>query len=214
MPSSDIFQEGASGVSKPDKRWFPKRRQDPPRLRPKRVERTIYTYAKQSLVDVCGIEDCIMDGGFHGAPLCEDHAWQVWATLTAVKESDDDKRAAVKAITDIEAKLADERKEARLLRESTWKTQRWIEPGWVYYLKVGDRIKIGYTQDLEQRMKQYPPHSELLATHPGTQKIEREMHHKFLHLLANGREWFTVEDELLAHIEKVRTDFKQIDLAA
>ena len=184
------------------------------RLLAKQVEHYHYMPQKLALANICGIRDCIMDGGFHGTPMCEEHAWQVWATLNAVKEYDDEREAAWKDFNEYEAhQMQQERWKAKDL-SSTWKGERWIEPGWVYYLQVGDRIKIGYSKQVEQRMKQYPPHSTLLATHPGTPKIEREMHHKFLHLLANGREWFTVTDELMAHIEKVRQDFKQGHTAA
>lgn len=181
----------------------------PPRLFAKQVDRASYVQQKAVLVEICGIRDCIMDGGFHGTPMCEEHAWQVWATLDAVRENDATWEKARNDLAELEAQQSLEARNKAKDLNSTWKGQRWIEPGWIYYLLVGDRIKIGYTKDVGQRMKQYPPTSELLATHPGTPKIEREMHHKFLHLLANGREWFTVADDLMAHIEHVRSGQRQ-----
>lgn len=186
----------------------------PKRHTPKQVSKLTYLESKTRLADICGIKDCIMDGGFHGTPMCEEHAWQVWATLTAVKEYDDEREAARNNLAQYEARMAEEDRKKREEREASWKTDRWIAPGWVYYLQVGDRIKIGFTKNIDQRMKQYPPHSVFLAAHPGTPKVEREMHHKFLHLLANGREWFTVSHDLIAHIETMRNDFKQPHLAA
>src|SRR5690554_2780796 len=47
-----------------------------------------------------------------------------------------------------------------------------ISPGWVYYIRVGDTIKIGFSQDVSQRMRTYPPNAELLAAHPGTLETE------------------------------------------
>ena len=181
----------------------------PKRFEPKQVSPLVYQSQKRKLADICGIRDCIHDGGFQNTPMCEEHAWQVWATLSAVKDYDDERQAAREDLEQYEAHMAAEERKKQEALEATWKTGRWIEPGWVYYLLVGDRIKIGFTKDIHQRLKQYPPNSELLAAHPGTPKVEREMHHKFLHLLANGREWFTVSDEIMQHIEKVCEDFRQ-----
>ena len=77
------------------------------------------------------------------------------------------------------------------------------EPGWVYYIRMGDTIKIGYATDVAKRMRAYPPNAELLAAHPGTELLERQIHKQFGEHLARGREWFKPADELLAHIASV-----------
>lgn len=74
------------------------------------------------------------------------------------------------------------------------------QPGWVYYLRVGDRIKIGYSTAPARRLKAYPPDSELLAIHPGTPDLERQLHKQFDHNLVSGREWFTEALDLREHI--------------
>lgn len=38
--------------------------------------------------------------------------------------------------------------------------------GWIYYVKIGDKIKVGYTKNLQRRVAQYPPDSVLLAARP------------------------------------------------
>lgn len=80
-------------------------------------------------------------------------------------------------------------------------------PGWVYYIRMGDVIKIGYAADVAKRMRNYPPSAELLAAHPGTPAVEREMHKRFAADLAQGREWFRESDELVAHIAQVVEQF-------
>jgi hypothetical protein len=77
------------------------------------------------------------------------------------------------------------------------------EAGWVYYIRMGDLVKIGYALDVAKRMRAYPPTAELLAAHPGTQLVEREMHKRFKADLARGREWFRESPELVAHIAQV-----------
>ena len=90
---------------------------------------------------------------------------------------------------------------------------RKISPGWIYYLLVGDRIKIGYSTDVKRRLRQYPPDSPLLALHPGTKTLEHDMHVKFAGCKAAGREWFLDTPEIRQHITQVINDFGEPDHA-
>jgi hypothetical protein len=78
---------------------------------------------------------------------------------------------------------------------------RCVIPGVVYYIRVGELIKIGYTRDLDQRLRAYPPDAELLATEIGNELIEQAGHAQFGDLLAARAEWFHPGPALLAHIE-------------
>jgi hypothetical protein len=78
--------------------------------------------------------------------------------------------------------------------------------GHVYYLRNGWNIKIGWTSNLQRRLGDYPPDSQLLAVHPGTRKDERAIHAKFRHLLTDGREWFPAAPQILEHIENVKRE--------
>lgn len=75
--------------------------------------------------------------------------------------------------------------------------------GDVYYLRVGERIKIGFSSDVHQRLRSYPPGSVLLALEPGDKKLERQRHHEFGDFLLAGREWFEPSDKLMAHIQQL-----------
>lgn len=70
----------------------------------------------------------------------------------------------------------------------------------VYYLRFGDRVKIGTTTNLKTRMQSIP-YDELLGTEPGSYDIERERHQQFraARIYAN-REWFNLTEELHQHI--------------
>lgn len=71
----------------------------------------------------------------------------------------------------------------------------------VYYVAFGDRIKIGTTTDLNQRLQSIP-HDELLAFERGGRALERKRHRQFAADLVPGqREWFHRSPELVAHIE-------------
>ncbi len=62
--------------------------------------------------------------------------------------------------------------------------------GTVYYLLVGDRIKVGWTANLRQRMRSYPPGHSLLATESGTRADEAAVHQRCTPWRISGREWY------------------------
>lgn len=70
----------------------------------------------------------------------------------------------------------------------------------VYYVRVGEHIKIGYSRNISSRLNGYPPNSELLAVELGDKSLEKERHHQFHAYLAWGREWFTDCQEIRDHI--------------
>ena len=72
----------------------------------------------------------------------------------------------------------------------------------VYYLRFGDRIKIGTTVCLRGRLDAVP-HDKLLATEPGGDEVERARHRQFAEYRITG-EWFRIAAPLLAHIGAVR----------
>jgi len=78
------------------------------------------------------------------------------------------------------------------------------EDGDIYYFKIGDLIKIGYSRNAFARLKSYPPTTEWLAVELGTRKIERARHSLFSEHLAHGREWFHPHPDLLEWIQQLR----------
>lgn len=126
--------------------------------------------------------------------LCLDHAWShydamnqylVWdgTTDSALAKDFRARQVPLDQITD------EERAERKAI----------LEQGQVYYLLVGERVKIGFSGTLHQRLRTYPPGSKLLAVEPGTKQLERQRHRQFGEYLVAGREWFEPSDELLAH---------------
>lgn len=72
----------------------------------------------------------------------------------------------------------------------------------VYYVRIGNRCKIGYTTNMANRMATINP-EEILATEPGTVDLEQIRHREFARLRTHG-EWFRLEDPLTSHIERLR----------
>jgi hypothetical protein len=105
------------------------------------------------------------------------------------------------------------RLESEELLEARAAERRRISPGWIYYLLIGDHIKIGYTKDVKRRLRAYPPGSRLLALHAGTKQLERETHAQFAGSRSAGREWFLDTPELREHVKVVIEQFGEPDRA-
>lgn len=80
--------------------------------------------------------------------------------------------------------------------------------GSIYFVQFGDRIKIGFTTNMKQRMKVIPK-DQILATTPGSLGVERRIHNRFAHLRITG-EWFRADKELLDYVEFVRQRNKRL----
>lgn len=74
------------------------------------------------------------------------------------------------------------------------------QPGTIYYIRTGGRIKIGHSTNLNQRLAQYPPDTEILYLRKGDRALERSEHQRFNAYLADGREWFQDRHEVTSLI--------------
>jgi hypothetical protein len=117
--------------------------------------------------------------------LCDDHAVEAWKEVEAVKDTPASPVAGVVV----------PRKKAYGVGDQ-----------WIYYLRLDEKIKIGWTSNFNQRMHSYPPHAVVIVRHPGTRADERDLHRSFKPSRAAGREWYHPTPELLAHIERMKED--------
>lgn len=72
----------------------------------------------------------------------------------------------------------------------------------VYYMRIGNRVKIGFSTKVTERLKVINP-EELLAFEPGGLALERARHAEFDALRVNG-EWFKYEEPLTGHVKKLQ----------
>ena len=73
----------------------------------------------------------------------------------------------------------------------------------VYYFRVGNRIKIGWTRNLERRIETLMP-EEVLAIEPGPQQLETRRHRQFAGYRI-VREWFVDCPAIREHIASLGT---------
>ena len=69
----------------------------------------------------------------------------------------------------------------------------------VYYIRFGDRIKIGTSSNVRQRLQNLP-HDEVLAFERGGIQVEAARHAQFAAHRIGRSEWFEINDPLLGHI--------------
>lgn len=169
----------------------------------------------------CTVEKCV-EKIWEETPLCKKHAYDMWFKVELNKHIDEDRKVHDQLKADAvnrQAQFEDNEDQLQQMKDNIlheqWRSRAIAEeaavefktrPGTVYYLLVGDHIKIGFSTNVEERVKAYPPYAKLLAQHPGSVETERWVHNKFFSSLAYGREWFTPSDELMRHIESIDTN--------
>lgn len=73
----------------------------------------------------------------------------------------------------------------------------------VYYLRFGDRIKIGTSGNPRMRLASQR-YEHLLAFERGTRAVEQRRHAQFAEIRILRTEWFEISDALLRHIDVLR----------
>lgn len=125
-------------------------------------------------------------------PICSHHAMKIFTEMSdrLAEVKRDPMRLLMAGFDEIET---NRRRAARVKA-----------PTVIYYVQVGDVVKIGVTSDLPTRLRAYPPHRKLLAYEPDTGGVEKRRHAEFAEYLHSGNEWFTLGPRLAKHIEGLR----------
>lgn len=141
-------------------------------------------------------------------PVCSDCACTI-ATIMHRPEQQRSTQLELEAMT-LRATIRRQTQELRELRTPSDATHRTDQDraveGVIYYLRVGAYIKVGWTSDLEKRMRAYSPDSVLLATEPGTRKDEAKRHRLLAVHRTHGREWYAMTPSVMHHIEQVAAE--------
>lgn len=168
--------------------------------------RPVANGSKRTL-DVCCWPDCFREVEHADVPLCEGHFRDVGMAWFR------DNIELVRGVTEVASQEimfdrvrrdAEFRRPERDALAEQMRAER--EAGAVvYYLRIGDRIKIGFTVNLPQRLMalRLDP-SVVLATEPGGRDVEQRRHREFADERYGRREDFAPSDRLLAHIERLK----------
>lgn len=113
-----------------------------------------------------------------------------------------DEAVAAQAVTGARRRHAEEvhREHLRQIRNQD-RLARAKHPSVVYYMRIGNRVKIGYSTNLPARVASVMP-EEVLATEAGGRLLEDVRHRQFDQLRVI-REWFRYEEPLAGHIARL-----------
>lgn len=76
--------------------------------------------------------------------------------------------------------------------------------GTVYALLSGYNVKIGWTgRPLQDRLREYPPSTQLLAHFPAKRGEETRIKRKFAHLRTHGDEWFPYAPQVTEWVQQM-----------
>lgn len=112
-------------------------------------------------------------------PLCCYHETMVWRTVQRYEGRPD----VIEASQQLAAESAERSAEAR--RRHLAKQE-----GHIYYIRLNGLIKVGWSRDVDARLRAYGPDVEVFTFHPGTRTEETDLHRNLRPFLARGREWY------------------------
>jgi len=119
----------------------------------------------------------------HALPLCYTHAVVVWQQVqrnkheSLIMETNEDllRRARAKQMAEDEAA-----KQRRMADRN----------GKIYFVRLNGLIKVGWSRDVNDRLRAYGPEVEVLCIYPGSRDDETYLHRQLRPVLARGREWY------------------------
>lgn len=134
--------------------------------------------------------------------LCTDHYYEVGISFIEKRsifggkwrEENEGRREAELRASLTQAQLREQSRREALAAQSV-----------VYYVRIGDRVKIGYTVNLRQRLSALRADiNAVLATEPGGRAEEAQRHSQFAAERFGRREDFNPSRRLLDHIARIR----------
>lgn len=99
------------------------------------------------------------------------------------------------AIADLRQELAERDRREQAEEQAAFMAR---ENGEIYFVRLGDLVKVGWTRDLWSRLKSYGASAELLVSYPGTRQDETTLHRQLTPARAKGREWYE-DGAIIAH---------------
>lgn len=131
------------------------------------------------------------------ARICEQHADAIWERVEWRDARDRDQD--VPGMEGRDYIRGDARKVKAVER------QKPTSVGEIYFVRIDDLIKVGWTSKLADRIRAYGPKAELLTNYPGTRADESALHRQLTPSRFRGREWYSDTDIIRAFIAEAIT---------
>ena len=143
----------------------------------------------------CAIGQCGRKGTLHiglEGRVCEFHADVIWRKV--------ERRDADSCHIDLAGMEAREYDRAEARAKRTKGRRKPTAMGEIYFVRIDDLIKVGWTTKLADRIRAYGPNATLLANYPGTRADEAALHRQLTPARFRGREWYSDTDVIRAFI--------------
>lgn len=111
-------------------------------------------------------------------PLCHEHGVVAWRQI---------QQASGLPVLIETAKQVEKREREYQARLRNGKPE---SDGELYFVRINDLVKVGWTATLSRRLKEYGAGAELLCHYPGTRDDETTLHRRLNAVRAMGREWY------------------------
>lgn len=140
--------------------------------------------------------------------ICQLHAGLIWSRVEWRDANNSDVEIVGREWRDYE------RVEARAKR--TAGRRKPTAAGEIYFVKVDELIKVGWTTKLHDRVRAYGPKAELLVNYPGTRADEAALHRQLTPARYRGREWYSDGQIIRAFVAEAlekygRPRFERVD---
>lgn len=116
-------------------------------------------------------------------PVCFDHATVIWRMI----QSANGDPTVIETTHMLQAKAT---ARAKAEHEQAKATRMASLDGDIYFVRINDLIKVGWSRDVYDRVKSYGASAELLCCYPATRDDETHLHRQLRPALAKGREWY------------------------
>lgn len=139
-------------------------------------------------------------------PICKVHADKLFEHLTGEPFQIWVARSMLSGPYRLTLETEDEDR-ARLKAHEKRRAEAFEAQSQVYYVRMGDRVKIGYSTNMRQRLAAFRlTEDSVLATEPGGRELELERHRQFADERVGRIEEFNPSRRLLAHIDSIRRE--------
>lgn len=143
------------------------------------------------LVPGCG-QNLMIYGGFippedrnvnTTLPLCFNHAVMIWQQV----QRDRWLPEVIETAEQLHARHVAEEAARQHEQAQAFKARR---DGLMYFVRINDLVKVGWTRDFRRRLKEYGAGAVVLCHYPATSDDETTLHRQLRSVLAKGREWY------------------------
>lgn len=145
------------------------------------------------IVPGCGNQLILWGVPEHHDPAMRDHSRALpicWDHMHVVRRQAERLRSN-SLWTSSDARVEDyQREQHRRRHEAEKQAHMAVLDGHIYYVRLNGLVKVGWSRDVDERLRAYGPEVEVLCIYPASRDDETHLHRQLRPVLARGREWY------------------------